>query len=172
MVEHVGEANLAAYFSQAWRLLRPAGVFLNHGIAQSALYQRSGPSFIDSYVFPDGDLVPISTMLRAAEQSGFEVRDVESLREHYALTLHHWVKRLEAHADQARRIADQVTYRIWRLYMAGTAHSFHNGRTNLYQSVLAKPARGRVNLPLTREDWYVSNGAGTSKAGTFSNDPM
>jgi cyclopropane-fatty-acyl-phospholipid synthase len=99
-------------------------------------------------------------MLRVAEKTGFEVRDVESLREHYVLTLHHWVNRLEAHADEARRITDQVTYRIWRLYMAGTAHSFHMGRTNLYQSLLSKPVRGRANLPLTRDDWYSKNGAG------------
>lgn len=157
MVEHVGEAKLPEYFSQAWNLLRPRGVFLNHGIAQSALYRRSGPSFIDKYVFPDGDLIPISTLLRVAEHTGFEVRDVESLREHYALTLHHWVHRLEAHAHEAGRITDQVTYRIWRLYMAGTAHSFRNGRTNVYQSLLAKPVRGLTSLPLTRDDWYTSN---------------
>jgi cyclopropane-fatty-acyl-phospholipid synthase len=162
MVEHVGEAKLLDYFFQAWRLLRPGGVFLNHGIAHSAVYRRSGPSFIDKYVFPDGDLVPISTMLRDAEKTGFEVRDVESLREHYALTLHHWVKRLEAHAEEARRITDQVTYRIWRLYMAGTAHSFSMGRTNIYQSLLAKPVRGRTNLPLTREDWYSKDGIGST----------
>jgi cyclopropane-fatty-acyl-phospholipid synthase len=162
MVEHVGEAKLPEYFSQAWHLLRPGGVFLNHGIAQSAVYHRSGPSFIDKYVFPDGDLVPINTMLGFAEKTGFEVRDVESLREHYVLTLHHWVKRLEAHAEQASRITDQVTYRIWRLYMAGTAHSFAAGRTNVYQSLLAKPVRGRTNLPLTRDDWYRMNRAGGS----------
>ena len=117
----LSRAHLPEYFSRAWDLLRPGGVFLNHGISYSATYRRRGPSFSDRYVFPDGDLVPISTSLRAAELSGFELRDVESLREHYALTLHHWVQRLEAHQEEARRVTDDITYRIWRLHMAGSA---------------------------------------------------
>lgn len=154
MFEHVGEALLQEYFTHAWRLLKPGGVFLNHGIAYSAVYRRRGPSFVDQYVFPDGDLVPISTTLHAAEHRGFEVRDVESLREHYAMTLHHWVKRLEGNAEQARSITDDTSYRIWRLYMAGSAHAFRTGRLNLYQVLLAKSVGGRSGLPLTRRDWY------------------
>jgi len=154
MFEHVGESLLPEYFRRAWDLLRPGGVFLNHGIVHSATYRRQGPSFTDRYVFPDGELVPLSTSLRAAELSGFEVRDVESLREHYGLTLHHWVRRLEAHAEEARRITNDTTYRIWRLYMAGAAHSFRSGRLNVYQTLLAKPLHGQSFLPLTREDWY------------------
>jgi cyclopropane-fatty-acyl-phospholipid synthase len=154
MFEHVGEALLPEYFHRVWSLLRPGGVFLNHGIGYSATYHRRGPSFTDRYVFPDGDLVPISTSLRAAELSGFEVRDVESLREHYALTLHHWVRRLESHADEARRTTSDTTYRIWRLYMAGAAYGFRSGRLNVYQTLLSKPSLGRSGLPLTRDDWY------------------
>jgi cyclopropane-fatty-acyl-phospholipid synthase len=154
MFEHVGAALLPEYFRRAWSQLRPGGVFLNHGIAYCATYRRRGPSFSDRYVFPDSELVPISTTLRAAELSGFEVRDVESLREHYALTLRHWVQRLEAQAEEARRIADDTAYRIWRLYMAGAAHGFRTGRFNIYQTLLAKPLNGRSGLPLTREGWY------------------
>jgi len=154
MFEHVGEDHLPEYFSRAWNLLRPGGVFLNHGISYSATYRRRGPSFSDRYVFPDGDLVPISTSLRAAELSGFELRDVESLREHYALTLHHWVQRLEAHREEARRVTDDITYRIWRLYMAGSAHGFRTGRMHIYQVLLSKPLHGHSGLPLTRADWY------------------
>ncbi|MBZ5664128.1 MAG: cyclopropane-fatty-acyl-phospholipid synthase family protein [Acidobacteriia bacterium] len=154
MFEHVSEALLPEYFSRAWDLLRPGGVFLNHGISHSATCRRRGASFIDRYVFPDSDLVPISASLRAAELNGFEVKDVESLREHYALTLHLWVQRLEAHAEKVRCITDETTYRIWRLYMAGAAHRFRSGRLNVYQTLLAKPLNGRSGLPLTREDWY------------------
>lgn len=154
MFEHVGEELLPEYFQRAWDLLRPGGAFLNHGIAYSATYHLQGPSFIDRYVFPDGELVPISTSLRQAELIGFEVRDVESLREHYALTLRHWVQRLEAAADRARQITDETTYRIWRLFMAGSARGFRIGRMNLYQALLAKPANGSSGFPLTREDWY------------------
>jgi cyclopropane-fatty-acyl-phospholipid synthase len=154
MFEHVGEAFLPEYFQRAWDLLRPGGVFLNHGVAYSATYRRRGPSFTDRYVFPDGDLVPISTSLRAGELSGFELRDVESLREHYALTLHHWIQRLEAHREEACHITDDATYRIWRLQMAGSAHGFRSGRLNVYQTLFAKPVCGHSGLPLTRADWY------------------
>ena len=154
MFEHVGEALLPEYFQRVWNLLRPGGVFLNHGISCSATYRRRGPSFVDRYVFPDGELVPISSSLRAAERSGFEVRDVESLREHYALTLHSWVQRLESHAKEARRITSDRTYRIWRLYMSGSAQGFRSGRLNVHQALLAKPLRVDSGLPLTRADWY------------------
>jgi cyclopropane-fatty-acyl-phospholipid synthase len=154
MVEHVGEAKLAEYFRRAWEALKPGGVFLNHGIAYSATCHRPGPSFIDRYIFPDGELIPINTTLRAAEESGFEVRDVENLREHYALTLRHWLRRLERNADEARRITDDPTYRRYRIYLAGSAHAFRRGRLNLHQTLLAKPQHGESGLPLTRDDWY------------------
>ncbi len=156
MFEHVGEALLPTYFKQAWGLLRPGGAFLNHGIASgSSLQGQQEASFVGTYVFPDGELVPISTTLRVAETSGFEVRDVESLREHYALTLRHWVHRLEARAEEARRLTSEVVYRIWRLYMAASIYSFQSGSNNIYQTLLVKPDRGKSGLPLTRADWYA-----------------
>ena len=154
MVEHVGESKLPEYFSQAWRLLSPGGVFLNHGIAHPPLVTR-GQSFSKSYVFPDGEPVPINVSTRIAEEVGFEVRDVESLREHYMLTLRHWVRRLEAHHDAAVRATDEATYRVWRLFMSASAHQFMNGFYNVYQSLLVKPDRGTSGLPLTRSDWYA-----------------
>ena len=155
MFEHVGEALLPTYFQQAWRLLRPGGVFLNHGIAlRGTDHWRKGDTFTNRYVFPDGELVPIHITLQAAEESGFEVRDVESLREHYALTLQNWVRRLEAHHDEAVAEVGETTYRIWRLFMSGSAHGFQTGHLNLYQSLLVKPDDGVSGLPLTRADWY------------------
>lgn len=155
MFEHVGKTRLAEYFDRAFQLLCPGGVFLNHGIASSlGEPESSGPSFVERYVFPDGELLPVSETLHAAEASGFEVRDLESLREHYALTLEQWVHRLEEKHEEARRLTDETTYRIWRLYMAGSAHGFRTGRLNLYQTLLVKPAGGENGLPLTRADWY------------------
>jgi cyclopropane-fatty-acyl-phospholipid synthase len=142
---------------QAWRLLRPGGVFLNHGIARNPNEPPlQGPSFSDRYVFPDGELLPIHTTLRVAESSGFEVRDVESLREHYALTLRNWLRRLEANHDEACRYTDETTFRVWRLFMSGSAHRFRKGHLNVYQSLLVKSADGASGLPLTRSDWYGS----------------
>jgi cyclopropane-fatty-acyl-phospholipid synthase len=157
MFEHVGEKMLPGYFEQAARLLKPGGVFLNHGIASRATDPAGhGPRFSDTYVFPDGELVPVNTTMRAAEEAGFEVRDVESLREHYALTLRHWVRRLEAAHEQALRHVDEPTWRVWRLYMSGSAHGFRSRRLNVYQALLALPDSGGASgLPLTRDDWYT-----------------
>ena len=111
-------------------------------------------------VFPDGDIPPLPVMLRTAESAGFEIRDVENLREHYALTLQHWLRRLEAHGAEALSFVDEVTYRVWRLYLAGSAHGFRRGHLAVNQTLLTKvdPA-GRTNLPLTRKDWYIEDSA-------------
>jgi cyclopropane-fatty-acyl-phospholipid synthase len=154
MFEHVGEAFLPEYFKRTFSCLASSGVFLLHGIASSCMFKRTGPSFIDKYVFPDGELLPINAVLRVAESVGFEIRDVENLREHYVLTLDRWLRNLEANAERARAIVGDVTYRIWRLYMAGSAHAFRTGRLNLFQVLLSKPNRGASGLLLTREDWY------------------
>ena len=155
MVEHVGEANLAEYFRRAYQALRPGGVFLNHGIGVPEWRAaKHGPTFTDVYVFPDGELFPISTVMRTAEHEGFEVRDVENLRDHYALTLRHWLRGLEDHCDEARRLVDEVTYRIWRLYAAGSAYFFQSGKLELYQTLLEKSVKGKSGMPLTRRDWY------------------
>ena len=153
MFEHVGENMLPEFFGTAWEKLKAGGLFLNCGVSANAMEHRRGASFIDRHVFPDGDLVPISNALRAAEGAGFEVRDVENLREHYGLTLRQWVRRLEQRADEARRLTDETTYRIWRLYMAGSAHRFLSGRLNTFQSLLLK-GLCEDGIPLTRNDWY------------------
>jgi cyclopropane-fatty-acyl-phospholipid synthase len=156
MAEHVGRERLPEYFGKAWELLRAGGVFLNHAIGEGKTAQRfRGPSFVDAYVFPDSDIVPLPLVLQAAAGAGFEVRDVENLREHYALTLRHWVRRLEAAHERAREFVDEATYRVWRLYMAGSAHGFACGDLAIFQTLLAKPdANGRAGVPLRREDWY------------------
>ena len=156
MFEHVGAAQLETYFKKAMRVLRPGGVFLNHGIASSAAVKtRSEPTFFQRYVFPDGELTPINITLKAAEKSGFEVRDVESLREHYALTLRHWVRRLTDNHLSALEYVSEPTYRVWRLFMSAYAYGFSIGRLNVYQSLLVKQdGEGSSKLPLTRADWY------------------
>ena len=155
MFEHVGERRLPLYFQRAWQLLRPGGVFLNHGIARPETDRQSAaPTFMNRYVFPDSELVPISRTLHYAEEAGFEVRDVESLREHYTLTLRHWARRLELHHDEILHVVDEPTYRVWRLFLSGSAYGFSAGWLNVYQTLLVKPDEGRSGLPLTRADWY------------------
>jgi cyclopropane-fatty-acyl-phospholipid synthase len=156
MFEHVPQRLAPEYFRRVARLLRPGGLYLNHAIARSLTRpERRGRSFVDSYVFPDAELEPISATARAADLAGLEVRDVESLRDHYPRTLREWLRRLEASREAAVRVTDEATYRVFRLYLAGSVHGFVTGRLNVYQTLLARPDRGRVQLPLQRGDLYV-----------------
>jgi cyclopropane-fatty-acyl-phospholipid synthase len=170
MFEHVGVKHLPEYFTQAYRLLKPGGLFLNHGISRRPVVHAERNSvwesfiepriigcgsFVQRYVFPDGELAPVSEVNLMAESVGFEVRDVENLREHYALTLRHWVNRLEARRAEALKESNEATYRTWRLYMSASAYGFESGNINVNQSLLSKPANGNSNLPLTRIDLYA-----------------
>lgn len=158
MVEHVGRSKLPEYFARAFALLRPGGLFLNHGISEQSPGRRGGKvtGFIERFVFPDGELVALSDSLAIAERAGFEIRDVENLREHYARTLRAWVKNLEANAEDAVAAAGAQAYRTWRLYMAGSAQGFRSGRMGVFQSLLAKMgADGSASVPPTRRHLYT-----------------
>ncbi|HTZ54559.1 MAG TPA: cyclopropane-fatty-acyl-phospholipid synthase family protein [Candidatus Acidoferrum sp.] len=156
MVEHVGRKLLPVYFTAAIAALRPGGLFLNHGIAEQSPGRKAPANpFIERYVFPDGDLVAAADSLAIAERTGFEIRDVENLREHYARTLRAWVANLERNRDAAIAAAGEAAYRVWRLYMAASAVSFDNASIGVYQSLLARPSvDGRVTIPPTRRDLY------------------
>jgi cyclopropane-fatty-acyl-phospholipid synthase len=179
MVEHVGVDHLPEYFTSVHGVLQAGGLFLNHGIVsveaahplslgqqiERRLWRRD--AFIDQYVFPDGKLGPFGSVIDSAEGSGFETRDVESLREHYMLTLHEWVGRLESREADAIALVGQHAYRVWRLYMTAAAYGFAHGRLNVLQTLFAKPRNGDAMLPLTRADLYAKPGANAS-AGTFA----
>ena len=153
MAEHVGLRALPDYGRHLHALLRPGGRLLNHAIAR-----RPGPpdepsrtSFIERYVFPDGELEPLGTMVAALEDAGLEVRDVESLREHYALTLRAWVANLEGRWDEAVALTSPGRARVWRLYMAGSALAFEANRLGVNQVLAVRPDdRGVSGLPRTR----------------------
>jgi cyclopropane-fatty-acyl-phospholipid synthase len=155
MFEHVGLKNLRQYFGTVHRLLRPGGTFLNHGITRSYSSRARKASFIDRYVFPDGHLVTLSQALEAAESKGLEVRDAENLREQYELTLRRWVEGLRRNSGTLLQHVSEVTYRTWLLYMAGSAAAFRRGDIAVHQVLFSRPDRGRSQLPITREDWYL-----------------
>lgn len=151
MAEHVPERLLPSYFGHAFNLVKPGGVFVHHAIGSSvSVPVRSGPSFIDRYVFPDTELVPINTTLRMAEAAGWEVRDVENLREHYALTLRCWLERFRSSRREIERLTDERTFRKFQIYLAGSAHDFECGRLNIFQTILVRPTGHGSGLPLTR----------------------
>ena len=155
MAEHVGAAMLPVYAADLFALLRPEGRLLNHAISRRPGHPAafSSTSFIDRYVFPDGELEPIAMMLEAIEGAGFEVRDVESLREHYALTLRAWVANLERNWTAAVAATSAARARIWRLYMAGSALAFEGNRIGVNQVLAVRPtARGSSGMPRTRAE--------------------
>jgi cyclopropane-fatty-acyl-phospholipid synthase len=151
MFEHVGEARLGQYFDRLHALVDPQGRLLNHGISRPSGQRARLPnrSFINRYVFPDGELHDVGRIVSLMQRKGFEVRHVETLREHYALTLRAWVDNLEADWDAAVAEVGEPRARVWRLFMAGSAINFEAGRTQVHQ-VLATPSTddGRSGMPL------------------------
>jgi cyclopropane-fatty-acyl-phospholipid synthase len=160
MAEHVGRANLGRYFQAAFERLRPGGLFLHHAIAQGPVRRKTpawaaSGEFMRQYIFPDGEILPLWVNLQEAETAGFEVRDVEDLREHYARTLRLWRERLEANCPRAAELVGPERVRLYRLYLAGSAHQFRFGHLAIHQSLLAKPGEdGQVELPPNRADLY------------------
>jgi cyclopropane-fatty-acyl-phospholipid synthase len=130
-------------------------VYLHHciNLRPHTPYPRWTP-FARKYVFPNGELHTILQSQETATRVGFEVRDLENFRESYVLTLTHWVKRLEANHDAIVKLVGEVSYRIFRIYMAGATIGFRAGTYTLNQLLLAKPDDGNAQLPLTRTDWY------------------
>lgn len=157
MAEHVGAARYLEYASDLHALLKPGGRLLNHQIGRRPQRDESSyhvDEFIDAYVFPDGELAPVGTTVTQLERAGFEVRDVESIREHYALTLRRWVANLEADWDRAVRLTSPGRARVWRLYMAASALAFERNRIGVNQVLAVKtPESGASGMPLRARTW-------------------
>lgn len=160
MFEHVGRKNFPVYFGKIAQLLKPGGLVMNHGITLNSVdgHELGSDigSFIDEYVFPGGELAHVSRVVSEMAERGLEAWDIESLRPHYARTLWQWVGRLESQQDAAIAAVGEKAYRIWRIYMAGSAHAFERGWMSIYQILAGKPfADGRLSTPATREHIYA-----------------
>jgi cyclopropane-fatty-acyl-phospholipid synthase len=163
MMEHVGSERLDAYFEAMYRATKPGGLFLNHAIAALPNHRktipwlsRQGGGFIRRYIFPDSELIPVARVTEAAEKAGFEVRDLESLREHYAETLAHWLHRLEQRFDEAVQLVGEERARAWRLYLASSSVAFRLAEISVFQLLLVHPKKdGRASVPRTRARWYA-----------------
>ena len=154
MSEHVGHDKLDQYFETLRAALVSEGRLLNHAISSVGGSSLGPRSFVGRYVFPDGELIDVGDTVLAMERAGFEVRDVESLREHYARTLRCWVSNLESNWDQAVKLAGEPRAKIWRLYMAGSAVGFEDGGIAIHQVLGVVPSdNGNAAMPATRRDW-------------------
>jgi cyclopropane-fatty-acyl-phospholipid synthase len=152
MFEHVGRANLPTYFSKIHRLLKPGGLMMNHGITAGGT--RNGQlgagigDFMDRYIFPGGELLHVSHVMRVMAESGLEALDVENLRPHYARTLWAWSDGLEAHLAHAREVTSEQMLRAYRLYLAFSAMAFEQGWISLHQLLASRPTGSAANGPM------------------------
>jgi cyclopropane-fatty-acyl-phospholipid synthase len=154
MFEHVGSLRAREYLAILWDLLTPEGRLLNHAISTPGGSKIARRSFIGRYVFPDGELMDVGQVILAMEQAGFEVRDVESLREHYSKTLHAWVGNLQVGWAAAVSAVGEARARIWLLYMAASANGFDDGGLAVHQVLGIRPSlRGNSGMPFTRRSW-------------------
>ncbi|MFF2846646.1 class I SAM-dependent methyltransferase [Streptomyces sp. NPDC058001] len=157
MAEHVGSTRYLEYAQDLYALLKPGGRLLNHQIARRPRGDEDGyqvDEFIDAYVFPDGELAPVGTTVELLEQAGFEVRDLEAIREHYGLTLRRWVANLEKHWAKAVRLTSPGRARVWRLYMAASALSFERNRIGVNQVLAVRaPDAGTSGMALRARAW-------------------
>ncbi len=153
MLHHIGYNSLPEYFGVIKNLLKPGGLSFQLGVTNNAAKGNyRGPVFAPKYFMPDYDLSPIGEYLRIAETTGFEVCDVEDLRQHYELTARHWLKRIEANHNEIASVTGEVMYRVYRLSMALMAYGFYSNMINLYHFIL-RNTEGKGDFPpLTR--WY------------------
>lgn len=166
MAEHVGRAEWGAYAKLLFGLLKPGGRLLNHQIteppgtpiAQPTKHGKQKQTFITAYVFPDGELQSVGRVSDRLEEVGFEVRDVESLREHYARTLRAWVDNLEENWTDCAQLSSTGRARVWRLYMAASALAFDRNRISIHQVLAVRPDRsGRSKMPATRASFATAD---------------
>lgn len=154
MFEHVGARRMGTYFARLAALLRPEGRLLNHAISKAGGLTMKGGTFINRYVFPDGELIDVADVVRQMERAGLEVRDIESLREHYVKTLRAWIANLEASWERAVSLAGPARARIWRLYMAASAVRFELNVLGVHQVLGVRTgAGGDSAMPPTRAGW-------------------
>ena len=153
--EHIGLKQLPAYFHFLHYKLRPQGRLLNHSITRPTTTQKARTEgFIDRYVFPDGEIPAVGTIVSAMQNQGFEIRHAESLREHYARTLTGWCDNLDAHWDDAVAEVGKGRARVWALYMAGSRLGFERRTIELHQVLGVRTGDGDAGMPL-RPDWGV-----------------
>lgn len=172
MSEHVGRSQLTNYARILMSLLHPEGRLLNHAIASVRSLpptSKSAPGFIDSYIFPDGEVLPLSTTLDALEHVGFEVRDVEALREHYGRTLRAWVDNLQYNWGPTVALVGQARARTWLLYLAACALAFEHGNITVHQVLAVRQTSdGSSGLPATRQQWLAHLESGEGRTRTVA----
>jgi len=159
VIEHVGVARYPAYFAHLYRLLRPGGLVLNHGITHATPGRHSsGMAFLTRHVFPGAEFERVGHVVARMEEAGFRVLDVESLGGHYAETTATWLARLQARAGAARALVGDGRYRTWVAYLAAATVAFRAGWIDLHQVLACRPDPAAPRRADVREPWYTRDG--------------
>lgn len=148
MVEHVGRDNYKLFLDCVNEIMEPGGLFLLHFI--SGLLEHPGDPWIKKYIFPGGVVPSLREMVSLAAEDQFHILDVENLRLHYTRTLLCWLENFRANLDRVRETFDERFIRMWELYLASCAATFHNGVIDLHQILMTKGINN--DLPMVR--WY------------------
>lgn len=148
MVEHVGRDNYQLFVDCVNKVLKPGGLFLLHFI--SGVEEHTGDPWIRKYIFPGGTVPSLREMITSISRDQFHTLDVENLRMHYNRTLLCWEKNYREHMDEVRNMFDEKFVRMWDLYLASCAATFHNGIIDLHQILMTKGINN--GLPMVR--WY------------------
>jgi cyclopropane-fatty-acyl-phospholipid synthase len=164
MFEHVGLDHLVPYFTRIRSLLKPDGWAMNHGITSTDAFdgetRHGGGHFIDRYVFPQGEVPHISTVLRTLQEGGLEAFDVENLRRHYMRTTQLWSDAFEANTAHIKPLVDEKRWRIWRIYLAGCAWAFEHDEVAIYQVLCRAAGQSATGLPWSRHWMYADRKIG------------
>lgn len=163
MFEHIGVANMDKYFAKINSLLRDRGILMNHGISRHAKRTKKEVKKIRperrlllKYIFPGSELDNVGHTIDMMEVNGFEVHDMEALREHYGLTTAHWYRNLLKNRQEAEKFVGEEKLRMWLLYLAAVSIGFTDGAMHICQVVATKHrSKGASGLPLTRADLYL-----------------
>jgi cyclopropane-fatty-acyl-phospholipid synthase len=155
IIEHVGIANYPAYFAEVYSLLRPGGLFLNHGITRNHAWRRTAQwDFLIENVFPNGELDYVSHIGEVMEEQSLEIVDVENLRAHYMRTCRQWAERLRASEATAIELVGERKYRTWLLYLTSASVGFEQASIGLYQILALRRDPAAMPIPMTREPIY------------------
>ena len=137
--------------------LKPTGRLLLQQMSRHEGTAPGGGAFIESYIAPDMHMrAGLADDAAPGRSGGFEVRDVEAMREHYVThrrstgstpSSRNW--------DEFVALQGEEVARVWRLYLVGGALTFEEGRMGVDQFLAVKPTVDGVSgMPATRP-WAV-----------------
>ncbi|MCS6758307.1 MAG: cyclopropane-fatty-acyl-phospholipid synthase family protein [Candidatus Devosia euplotis] len=144
MIEAVGEDNWDSYFQTVHDRLKPGGAAAIQAITiNEADFDgyKSGPDFIQRYIFPGGMLLTKTVMREYGEKYDLALENIDTFRLSYAKTLKLWRERfLERWPMIAPLGYDDEFKRKWIYYLSYCEAGFMEGSIDVGIYQYRKPA--------------------------------